>query len=106
KAAKARASFFMQFLQRQGIQMCGIAHNNSRVARMPSAKCGRFVPLCLRPERLAWLYIKPYLHLRRRVSPDFPELSYPPAVPCTWEISGDFPFGGLNGSLPQTDSAK
>ncbi len=83
KAAEARASLFMQILQRQGIQMCGIAHNNSRDARMPSAKCGWFVPLCLRPERLAWLYIKPYLHLRRGVAPDFPELSYPPAVPCT-----------------------
>ncbi len=35
KAAEARASLFMQILQRQGIQMCGIAHNNSRVARVP-----------------------------------------------------------------------
>ncbi len=35
KAAKARASFFMQVMQRQSIQKCGIAHNNSRVARMP-----------------------------------------------------------------------
>src|SRR5690606_31565123 len=35
KSAEARASLFMQILQRQGIQMCGIAHNNSRVARVP-----------------------------------------------------------------------